>query len=183
MPGDRPLTIPSTLQRRPSATRLTWALRATCLFFVLWSVRTMQRTWQEQPVRATVETFFQALINGDNEAALNLIEPEVRQRLPREAWTGHSEPLAETALHIQVVQMYGTGATVVVTIQRGGYELAPTVTLRRQPDGVWRLTQIAGVGTDPRWLLARSRIDEEADDSLFDELQAELAAPVDTTDR
>lgn len=63
-------------------------------------------------------------------------------------------------------------ATVAVSIKRAGYELAPTVRLRRQPDGAWQLTQITGVAIDPRWLLNQSRAQEVETESLEEELRA-----------
>jgi hypothetical protein len=172
MSGDRPFAIPSTLQRRTPATRLTWALRATCVLLIVWSVTTGWRSWQERPVRDTVHAFFQALIDGQNEVARTFLAPEIRHQLPPEDLTGRSVPLEETTLHLNSVQLQGMDATVAVSVKRAGYELTPTVRLRRQPDGAWQLTQITGVAIDPRWLLNQSRAQEVETESLEEELRA-----------
>lgn len=177
MTRDRATAIPSTLVRRTPATRLTWALRATCVVFVLWSVLATWRTWSDQPVRATALAFFQALIDGRNEQARNLIAPEIRQQLPATALTGNSAPLTEAVVHVTAVHRHGVHATVDVTIERAGYKLTPTAKLERQPDQTWLLTHLSGIATDPRWESARTRVQAAETESLVDELEAALTSP------
>jgi hypothetical protein len=126
-----------------------------------------QKWLEKREVVTVVHSLMTALIKGDRRTVHSLLppnHPELSNRFKEnqnpDIWSG--DPDLSYKIHDSRIN--GDKATVIVRIQKAGYQLQPTIHLIRSETARWKISDIENLQVDPRWydqLIAQSRAEGE----------------------
>ena len=105
-------------------------------------------------VGRVADSFIAAVLQGDREAMLSHLTPELRSKVETgggESWT-HLVPQLGVRCRLRAVELVGIDAAVPLRLEKDGFRIEPVLHLRRREPGVWQITRIDKIDIDPRWL-------------------------------
>lgn len=136
-----------------------------------------QRWVRYRSAARVVDTFVDAVREGDPATLVSVMHPEVLplvQHQISEDSQAFRQPCPGLEHRIHHIEFSGARARAQLVIERGGFVAKPTVTLGRNPTGVWKVLEVDGLAIDPRWYDLQQQHARQAGDSLAAQLTEAL---------
>jgi hypothetical protein len=135
-----------------------------------------QRWLEKREVTAVVHSLMTSLKKGDRQAVHSLLPPDHPELSHHPQGNQNPDvwlPDPDMRYKIHDSWINGDQATVIVRIQKSGFQLRPTIHLKRSETARWKINDIENLQVDPRWydlLEAQSRIEGEETAREIEEL-------------
>lgn len=160
-----------------------WRILAAVLLLIAaalpWLEGLGTRLYHQSVVQSQTRTFLQAIIDGDRNRALALLDDAQQRALADEVDHGPEgfwSPDRATKFSVLQTIVRGREASAVVSLWRDGFAVKPTIHWHQDQQGQWRIESIDHVDEDPRWEKMQEYDATRDDRGLADELARELNA-------
>ena len=135
-----------------------------------------QKWLEKREVTAVVHSLMASLKKGDRQAIRSLLPPDHPELSDRPKGNQNHDiwsPDPDMSYKIHDSWINGNKATVIVRIQKAGFQLRPTIHLVLSETARWKINDIENLQIDPRWydlLEAQSREEGEQTAQEFEKL-------------